>query len=308
MFSSAPISVSDIAATGCVAALGCFDGLHTGHRKIFSCAKEQASRLALPLVVYSPEAKKGQSLLTPANEKKRLLYHLGADCVILADFEKIKDLSPEQFVTEILCRTLNCHTAVCGYNFSFGHQAAGDSALLHRLMTELGRRTLIQSEVNINGSPVSSTRIRSLLLQGYIQEANELLEQPYFVTGTVSHGRAIGRTLGFPTLNLSFQDGKLIPKNGVYYSRVITESGIYGAVSNIGMRPTFSDCPAEPVLEAHLLNFSGDLYQQAVTVELIHFLRPETAFRDSNALAEAVHRDITAAYEMASTDPILLRD
>lgn len=308
MYSFAPTSVCDPSKTGCVAALGCFDGLHIGHRKLLARAKETARSLDLPLVVYSPESKKGQAFLTTSDEKRELLLSLGADHVILADFESIRSLSPVQFVQQILIEQLNCRVAVCGYNFTFGHKASGDAALLTALMESAHRTVYVEGSVEQNGSPVSSTRVRNLLLQGNACEAALLLNRPYCLCATVTHGRQIGRTLGFPTLNVAFPEGKIIPKNGVYYCRVTTANGIYGAVANVGIRPTFEDRLPIPVLEAHLFGFAGDLYGQSVKVELVRFMRPEQAFSDSTALAAAVHADIEHAKEMAASDPILTKE
>ncbi len=308
MCSFAPISVSDIRRTGCVAALGCFDGLHIGHRILLTRAKKKAASKKLPLVIYSPESRKGQAFLTTPDEKRELLLSLGADLVILADFEKIKDLSPLAFVENILKAELNCLVAVCGYNFTFGKKAEGNAAMLTDLMAKSDRTVFVEASVETEGGPVSSTRIRSLLLQGNAEEASLLLDRPYSIKGHVIHGRAIGRTLGFPTLNLSFPKGKLIPQNGVYYCHVRTPIGVYGAISNIGIHPTFDDALSVPVLEAHLLGFAGTLYDREVTVELIRFMRPEKTFTDSTALAAAVHADIQNAKSLAANDPILSKE
>jgi riboflavin kinase/FMN adenylyltransferase len=155
---------------------------------------------------------------------------------------------------------------------------------------------------------VSSTRIRSLLLDGNIEGANELLEKPYCLSGAVRHGRQIGRTLGFPTANLAFPEGKLVPKHGVYYCHAHTPFGVFGAISNVGLRPTFDDTPPSPVLEAHLFGFEGDLYEQQIQIRFIRFLRPEMRFPDPDALADAVRRDIQTAKNLAASDPILTKE
>lgn len=308
MSSFAPTSDCDLLKKGCVAALGCFDGLHVGHQKLIARAKEIAREIKLPLVVYSPESKKGTAFLTTSDEKRELLLSLGADLVILADFESIRALSPLQFVQDVLIGQLNCQIAVCGYNFTFGNKAAGNAELLCKLMADNNRKAYVESSVTQNGLPVSSTRVRNLLSDGNAEKAALLLSRPYALTSVVTHGRKIGRTLGFPTLNLAFPEGKIIPKKGVYYCRVTTACGVYGAIANVGIRPTFDDTLEKPVLEAHLFNFSGDLYSQTVKVELVRFIRPEQTFPDSTALAAAVHTDIEHAKELAATDPILTKE
>ena len=228
--------------------------------------------------------------------------------MILADFESIRSLSAVQFVQDILIGLLNCRVAVCGYNFTFGNKAAGNAKLLCELMAAMERTALVEGSVTQNGAPVSSTRIRNLLLQGKAEEASLLLSRPYSLYAQVIYGRQIGRSLGFPTLNVAFPDGKIIPKNGVYYCRVMTAHGVFGAIANIGIRPTFKDRLRVPVLEAHLFGFAGDLYGQTVKVELIRFMRPEQTFSDSTALAAAVHADIANAKQMAASDPILTKE
>ena len=224
-----------------------------------------------------------------------------------ADFDAIKDLSAESFVSEILCAQLSCRCALCGYNFRFGKYAAGSSDTLGQLLQAHGADTVVLPAVKSQGEDVSSTRIRALIQCGRIEDANDLLCKPFSVTGTVSKGRQIGRTLGFPTANLPFPMGKLIPRNGVYYCHVKTRLGIFGAVANIGIHPTFDDQPERPVLEAHLLSFDGDLYGEEVQVSLLRFLREEKKFSDPAVLAATVHADMHTAMQLAATDPILMK-
>ena len=305
MFSFAPTLAFKDLSSGCVAALGCFDGVHLGHRQLLACAKEHADILGLPLAIYSPESKKGQAALSTAKEKERLLKELGADFVFLADFDSIKALCPADFVRNVLIEQLNCRLAVCGYNFAFGKMAAGNADTLCRLMAQYDRNVIVQPRVTANGFPVSSTRIRTLLSEGDTKEANDLLCRPYSVSGTVSHGRAVGRTLGFPTLNLPFAEGKLVPKAGVYYSRVFFDGKCHAAVTNIGIRPTFADLAPVSTLEAHLLDFAGDLYEKEIEVALVQFLRAEKAFADVKTLQATVLDDIEHARRLAAQDSII---
>jgi riboflavin kinase/FMN adenylyltransferase len=303
---SAPTSVSENQSS--VVVLGCFDGVHMGHRALIARAKDIARKRGLPLVAYSPESRKGQALLTTPAEKTALLHSLGCDSVILADFAAIKDLSPLAFLQKVLWGQLHCAFAVCGYNFAFGKKAAGDGKLLCDFMRSIGGNALVVPPVTFDEEPVSSTRIRALLTDGHPADAARLMGRPYTVTNVVCHGRAIGRTLGFPTLNLPFRDEKLIPKNGVYYCRVHTPMGLFGAVTNVGFRPTFADTPPDAVLEAHLLDFTGDLYDKEVSVEFLCFLRPECSFDSPQALAETVKGDIEKAIALKNQDPVLQKE
>ena len=308
MFSFAPTSVFESSAPASVVALGCFDGLHQGHAALLRRAKEQADILGLPLVIYSPETKKGQALLFTPTEKERHLLAMGCERVILADFDHIRGMSATEFVDEILCRQLNCRIAVCGFNFRFGNKASGDSRTLVALMRERGRDALVQEPIYLQGAPVSSSRIRSLLAKAEPVQASVLMGRPYSVEGRVEHGRAIGRTMGFPTLNLAFPKEKLIPHTGVYYVRVHTDNGVYAAIANVGVRPTFSDRLSRPVLEAHLFDFSGNLYETEVSVEFCSFLRPEKTFSDPQELAAAVQKDMAICRALAASDPVLSKE
>lgn len=308
MYSYAPTSDFDVLKRGCVVALGCFDGVHIGHRMLIEKAKSIANEKSLPLAVYSPESSKGQAYLTTPDEKKALLHAYGADAVILADFDEIKDLSAEDFVCQILVKELNCQTAVCGFNFRFGKYAAGDCNTLQHLLADLDRSTIILPACQSQGEDVSSTRIRNLLKNADVERASELLSRPYFVTGKVTKGRQIGRTLGFPTANILFPEGKLIPQAGVYYCRVKTAFGVYGAICNIGIHPTFDDPAPKPLLEANLFDFEADLYDSKVQIELVSFLRPEKRFDSPAILAETVYADIERAKAMAAADPILMKE
>lgn len=301
---SEPVSLSN----GCVVALGCFDGLHIGHQALLCRALKEADKRSLPLVVYSPESRKGQAFLTTPAEKQAMLYAFGANKVILADFDAIKDLDADAFVSEILLKQLNCRAAVCGYNFRFGKFAAGDCVCLSNLLRRKGADTVVLPAVQKDGADVSSTRIRTLLQEGKIEAANVLLAEPFSVTGNVTEGRKIGRTLGFPTANLVFAKGKLIPKNGVYYCRVQTAFGLFGAIANVGVRPTFDDRLQIPVLEAHLFCFDQALYGSEIRVSLVSFLRPEMKFSAPEELAATVRHDIEKAKALAANDPMLTKE
>ena len=308
MYSYAPTSDFDALNKECVVALGCFDGVHIGHQTLLQHAKEEADKHGLSLVVYSPESKKNGFSLTTCSEKTALLHSYGADKVILANFDEIKSLSAETFVSEILCKELRCHTAVCGFNFRFGKNAAGDCRTLEKLLADRQKKTVVLPAVFYGEEEVSSTRIRTLLSKADMQTAEKLLSRPYFITGKVTKGRQIGRKLGFPTANCTFSQGKLIPPHGVYYCRVVTSKGTFGAISNIGIRPTFDDSPSLPLLEAHLFDFTEDLYGCDIKVEMIQFLRAEKRFSTPDALAAAVHQDIQSAKALAASDPIITKE
>ena len=303
MYSYAPTSVCNCKGTPSVVALGCFDGVHTGHRQLLAIARERADALGLSLVVYSPEAyKPGQASLLTSEEKIALLHSLGADRVILADFDAIKHLSATDFVQRVLFSELDCQVAVCGYNFTFGHKASGDAATLQTLMQENGKTAIVAAAVRDEKDVISSTRIRQLLKNGEVATATELLKRPFSLSGRVCHGRAIGRAIGFPTLNLPFPPNKLVPKFGVYYAHVQVGATLYAAVINVGMRPTFPDTPPAPLLEAHLLDFAGDLYGKEVTVFLLAFLRGEMAFPCVKALSAQIQKDVLSARACADAD------
>ncbi len=283
-----------------VICLGNFDGVHAAHRELmrktvalrdeqFPTAACAAFCFRVPSSDYLSKASIPK-LCTP-EEKLQYFRETGIEYAFLADFPSVRDLSPEQFVTEILKETCHCVGAVCGFNFAFGKNAAGKAGKLSDL---LQAPVIIQPEVRMDGTRVSSTHIRNLLQAGETEKAARMLLRHYSFRSEVIHGKALGQKLGTPTINQFFPDGLLIPRHGVYVTDCEVDGKIYRGVSNVGLRPTV-DSDTRANCETHLLDFAGDLYGKCVRVSFLAFLRSEQAFGSLDLLRAQIQRDITAA-------------
>ena len=280
-----------------VVALGTFDGVHLGHQAVIRAAVDAAKELHKRAVIYTfrmpPRnllGKERASLLTPPSEKAALIEALGADIYYEEPLTpSFLSLSPTDFIREVLLKKLGACYVVAGYNYHFGKGGKGDVSLLTEEGKRLGFTAVSVPEVTKDGKAVSSTAIREALEKGNAEEAALLLGRKYRVTGTVEHGRQIGRTLGFPTLNLSLPKGAPTIRRGVYEGEVLLRSKRYKAMINVGTRPTFRLHAL--TLEAHLLGFSEDAYGEEIAVYFHSFLRPETAFASPGLLTEQMKKD-----------------
>ena len=280
--------------------LGNFDGVHMAHRALLKEAKRlQKERIPTASCgVFCFRQPSSDFLFDPPprhlctlEQKLARFAEEGMDFAILADFQALQGVSPEDFVTDVLQSQCGCVAAVCGYNYRFGKRGAGTPELLSSLLPGL---VSVQPEIRFNGSPVSSTRIRSLLMQGDIEEANRLLTLPYSITAEVVHGKKLGRRLGTPTLNQSIPTDMQIPRAGVYVTDVIIDGKCYRGVTNIGTHPTV-DAAAPLNCETYLLDFCGDLYGKTATVHFLHFIRPEQRFDSVEQLRLQIEADVAVA-------------
>lgn len=280
---------------GLVVALGTFDGVHIGHRAILSAAKQKSTALGTDLAVLIFSASPhGAACILPLCDRLAEFRALGVNLAAVCDFSELRTLAPTAFVTDILLDRLGAVAVSAGYNYRFGAQAAGDTDLLAAVCAARGVSCAITPCVCLDGAPVSSTRIRALLAAGEVEAADRLLGYRYYLRGEVLHGKQLGRTLGMPTINQRFSDGRVIPAHGVYYTTAEIDGAVFPAVSNVGTRPTVSTDGAVD-LETHILHYSGELYGRTVTVRFHARGRVETRFADAQALGTAVMRDIAAA-------------
>ncbi len=270
-------------------ALGTFDGVHIGHRLVLSTAAQGEESVALtfrmPPKAYSVRA---GLLLTDEDQKKEEILSLGIGRVDFLDFPTVKDLSAQAFFA-FLQKEYDPQALVCGENYTFGHGATGTVDLLKTLCGQNGIQLMVCPGVTADGVTVSSSRIRDLLSKGQIEQANRLLFHPFSFLGTVVHGDARGRTIGFPTLNLLYPKEMTPVPYGVYDCEVLLDGQRYRGIGNIGVRPTFENkfigC------EIHLFDYSGDAYGKSVRVSLLRFLRPEQKFEDVESLIQAIQKD-----------------
>ena len=282
----------------CVLALGNFDGVHVGHAELIKTALAEAEKNRLTPAVWTFEGEslsvlRGRDLrrLVSDGEKNSLFFSLGIRYAVYEDLERVKDLSPERFVKEILTDSLGCEVAVCGYNFSFGKGGAGDPALLVKLAEECGSRAVVLPQVSRNGAAVSSSGVRALIEEGRVDEAEILLGRPYSVVLPVKEGKKLGRTLGIPTLNQTFRRGYVRPGNGIYAAKAVIGGREYECVTNVGSRPTVNSDPTDVNCESHVMGFSGWVYGEDVKIVFLKKLRDEKKFDSLDELRRAVELD-----------------
>ena len=289
------------APQSCVLCLGNFDGVHAAHRALMYRAKKLRSDrfpdAACGVFCFDPPSSDYLTFnpehLSDLQQKLELFRMLGMEYAFLADFESLRHHTPEQFVQDILIDICHCAAAICGFNYRFGYKGAGTPELLSTLLDTVE----VQEEYRINNIIVSSTRIRELLREGRPEEAAMLLRRPYSIRARVRHGKRLGRTWGFPTLNQGFEQKMLVPKHGVYITEVLLPNGEYvRGISNVGCHPTV-DQNAEVNCETHLLDYEGSLYGCEVTVFFLRFLRPEKKFNSAEELQAQIAEDIRAANE-----------
>lgn len=281
-------------------AIGLFDGVHTAHRELIRRAAVGAKERSLPLGIFtfSSESgiKPGTKRIYTTEQRLSILASLGVDFCVIADFSLVCNMSAEQFCREVLCRDLGCRLVCVGYNFRFGLGASADADALEKIMTELGKETLICERITKNGEEISSSAIRKMLELGDVETAGEFLGEPYFARGYVTHGKGIGAVrLGVPTVNVAFSEDAKIPRLGVYVAAAIVGGTVHPAVVNIGVCPTLGERRIH--IEAHLLGFKGDLYGQYVRINFLSFLRDEKQFSSEKELKMQINADILSAIE-----------
>ena len=288
-------------------ALGTFDGVHLGHRQVIGSALERARERGLvaavvtfdphPLEVLRPD--RPPRLLTTTERKIELVSALGLDELVAIPFTaELSRQSAEAFCDEVLVATLGARSVSVGANFHFGHDAAGDAALL-RSRPEF--ETDVVELVADEGESISSSRIRLLVDAGDVAGAARLLGAPYALAGTVKQGDRRGRELGIPTANLDVPEQQLLPAPGIYAATAGGETieGDLPAAVSIGVRPTFGG--GELLVEAHLIGFEGDLYGQVLQLEFLARLRDEERFDSAEDLVEQMKRDVEQARAVAAT-------
>ena len=280
--------------------VGNFDGVHRAHTRVLAEIAERARRrhaksVAVtfephPMRILRPDS--GLTLLTPMSEKVRLLQQTGIDAVLLLPFTRdLSLMQPRDFVRYVLCEGLRATEVHEGYNFHFGHKAAGDVSLLSELGSELGFEVVVYPELRLRGEPVSSTRIRQLVRQGQMQRGRALLGRVFSIRSTPGRGRGYGAKYTVPTINLSRYE-ELVPQDGVYITRTRVGEECFDSVTNIGNRPTFGE--ESFAIETHLLDFHPLELTAQTEVELFFLsrLRDEIKFNSVDELRKQIARDI----------------
>jgi riboflavin kinase / FMN adenylyltransferase len=284
-----------------VVALGVFDGVHLAHRAILdrAVARARVARGTAVACTFDPHPAEilqpGRAPLpiTTLDERLDLIAMSGLDVTVVVPFTPtLAAMEPETFVTDVLAGRLGAREVVVGFNHRFGRGARGDERLLREVGARVGLRAEVVPPLDVDGSPVSSSAIRMALQRGDVGGAARMLGRPYFAVGVIVEGAGRGRTLGFATANIATERPLLIPP-GVYACRLTLGDTIHGAVVNAGVRPTFGENVF--TVEAHVLDFAGDLYGRRARLDFVAHLREERKFSGIDALKAQIAADVAAA-------------
>ena len=290
--------------TPAVVALGCFDGVHIGHAAVIRTAKEKATALGLPLAVFT-FTKPPRSFFSPVavpmicttEEKLALLETLGVDNVLCLPLSsELLQTSAHDFIEQILLSQMKAAHVVCGYDYTFGKHALGNTELIQSVCNAAGVGVDVVGKTTYQDTPVSSSRIRAAIAEGDVELAHALLGRPYSLTSRVVDGQHLARALGFPTVNILPDKCLVLPRNGVYLTRTSVGDRCFFGVTNAGTRPTVDT--RFPCVETHLLDFDGDLYGKTIKTEFIKFIRDEKKFPSVDDMAKQVRKDIQTARDM----------
>lgn len=283
-------SVLDFDKSLCPAvAVGTFDGIHSGHKKVLE-STVLSGNFPVALVINRKKNENSPPAITTKNRRDELMESLGIKCILDIDLENIYFLSPVEFVEDFLKKGLGAVSVSCGFNFKYGKNAAGDTALLKKLCEQKGIELCVAPPENYEGAPISSTRIRAAVEEGKMHDAAKMLSRYFSFDFPVLQGDKIGRTLDMPTINQAFPKGFILPKVGVYAVNVNIEGKNYKGVCNIGPRPTIDR--TEFRAETNIIGFSGDLYGKRPRISLVEYIRETKKFPSLLALREEVARNI----------------
>lgn len=292
----------NIKKQGTAVALGYFDGIHLGHQAVLDKALLYAKQENLvPVImlfdVHPRKIIKGKTppMLKSVGKKRELLLEKGFTVVDLS-FTETMNYSPNEFIEKILIDGLNAKVVSCGFDYHYGKDGKGDTESLHEELERRGIKVIEEPAIQLWGEKVSSTAIRKYIADGEIDKANAMLGRHFSYDFTVRKGDGLGRVLGFPTINQCFPEDHVVPRYGVYASKVIVDGKWYPAVTNVGIRPTVSADNMRS--ETCILDFSGDLYGKNVEVFLIKYMREEVKFPSLEELSRQIEKDIIKAREI----------
>lgn len=284
------------------AALGNFDGVHAGHRKLIEAAVAKAKEKGLASAVFTfsnhpksliPGAKPVKNIVY-REEKEALIEGLGVDYYVNIPFTaEIMQMSPEAFVKTFLHDKLNAREIFCGFNYHFGFKGEGDTKLLRILGAKYDFHVNEMKAVSIDGDVVSSTLIRNMIMAGEMEECSKYLGRNYDIGGEVVVGNKLGRTIGFPTSNIMIDESMVTPPNGVYITYCIYNGVKYPSITNVGIKPTIGSFKKN--METHIFNFDKELYGKKIKVEFIKKTRDEVKFRSIEELSAQIAKDCNEA-------------
>lgn len=279
-----------------VVALGKFDGIHNGHAKLLETASDYACKNDLLSLVYVMEPEGGERIME-IREKTDIIRSFGIDAVCIEPLTKeFMNMTPGEFVKNIIRDTLNACHVVVGYNFRFGKKRAGDTAMLETLCRAEGITVSVIDCVYAASRgeqvAVSSTEIRRLASEGRVDRIQPLLGRNYTLSGVVEQGKKLGRTIGFPTANIYRNKNEVVLRPGVYMTRICLDGTIYYGITNIGSNPTVEQPDGRWRIETCINSFDGDIYGEYITLEFLEFIREERKFASINELKSQLEADM----------------
>lgn len=300
---------ADIPVTNIFIALGTFDGVHLGHKKVLETAVEQAKKTGAkagvltfqphPLSILKPD--RAPHLITSYEEKEKLIGEMGPDILLIQNFNTtFADIAYNSFIKKYLVEGLKVNGIVVGQNFQFGRNAQGNSYKLAEAGKHYGFSTIVLDPLKVDGEKISSSLIRNLVKNGEVDKVPSFLGRHFSIRGVIRSGTGQGKNLGFPTANVHFTTAYILPRLGVYAALVKTDCNINAAVVNFGQRPTFNK--GELILEAHLIDVNENLYGKTIEVRFCHFLRQEKQFPNKNNLCQQIIKDKDKTRELLQND------
>ncbi len=292
-------SLDEIRGTSpCAVAVGNFDGVHKGHRKLIQSAVEKAKEKGIKSAVFTfsnhpRNLLAGRTVVQNiqySEEKHRIMEDLGVDYLFNIEFTwDICNMAPEDFINELLIDTLKAKYVFCGFNYTFGSRAAGNPQMLEEVGGARGLELCMIDPVEVDGNLVSSTFIRGLIETGQMDKCKKFLGEYYTIGGEVVVGNKLGRTIGFPTSNLMIDESMVTPPNGVYITYCIYNGVRYPSITNVGVKPTIGTYKKN--VETHIFNFNKELYGKQIMVQFVKKTRNERKFDSLDALKEQIRKD-----------------
>lgn len=283
-------------------ALGNFDGMHRAHTKIISNMIEEAKNNGAnsSILLFKEHTSTNlytnpKRILTDLNQKIEILSELGIDRVFIIDFAKIKDMTPLDFLNELLVKKLDVKGIYVGFDYRYGNKASGDIETLKDFCKTNNIMLNIEEEIYINNHKASSSFIRELIYDNKLMEAEATLGRKYWLNGVVIEGKKLGSKLGFPTANISLLNSYALPSTGVYISEIKIDNQIFKAATSLGYNYTFDEKTFN--IEANILGFSGDLYGKSIEIRFIRKLRDMKKFNNIEELVVQVNSDIKITEE-----------
>ncbi len=293
-------------------ALGVFDGVHRGHRHLIAMLKEASQQRGLRPCVFSfsyetgigfNDRKVNHDFLMTDDEKIAVLEELGIQDVFLIPLtSEFCHLSPTAFLTDVLMNQLGTKLLAIGEDGRFGWGGRGDASFLKDFSENSSLESLIVPDLLWQGTKVTSTRIREALADGHVEEAAEMMQRPYYLSGIVVSGSSLGSKIGFPTANILFPPTSALLRCGVYATHAVIDGERWPSISNVGVAPSVREAGSDILIETHIYDFSGDLYGKRIAIEFNSFIRDECTFSSLHDLVTRVHADLDAVRSLHNTN------